>query len=175
MNRSFDRNRRTQLQPFYTFNSFAHPDQTHTAVVRNQKAVYIVKLKDGSYTYALFCNFYRDHTNAHEDADTLMKVYDIDSPSQITSIRYLDRHITDTDTITRFYNVLISSTAMGNDDFQATMFDNLTEAEAQKASKYLAENCNAVVLKTQDGLVVQNMYYYPTINYFYWAGTYFKL
>ena len=64
---------------------------------------------------------------------------------------------------------------MGNDDYQKAVFKGMSEDEQQALSIELADSMIEMKITTTEGVVINNLRYYPTINYVSWALNYYKL
>ena len=141
---------------------------------RAQRAVYIVE-ENGIYSFALFCNFIGFDSNTHTEASEMFVVYGIDEAEDIVSITIGRDKITDADRIRALFDNLYNSYAMGNDDYQSTIFKGMSENEQQALSNELADSMIEVQITTAEGIMINNLHYYPTINYVSWALNYYKL
>lgn len=116
------------------------------------KTISILRDND-EYFWVLFCNY---HTNSDESMpfEEILKVYNINGPDDIVSISELKtgwfehegKSVTDRETISRFYNALISLKAYSNDEFQSMTFsDESTHIQYADSMRYL-------ILKTKSGI-----------------------
>lgn len=141
---------------------------------RTQRAVYIVE-DGGVYSFALFCNFVGFDSNTHTEASEMFVVYGVDEVEDIASITIDGKEVTDIDKIKALFDNLNGSYAMGNDDYQKAVFKGMSEEEQQALSIDLADSMAEIKITTTEGVVINNLCYYPTINYVYWALNYYKL
>ena len=141
---------------------------------RAQRAVYIVE-DGGAYSFALFCNFIGFDSNTHTEASEMFVVYGVDEAEDIASITIGKDKITDADQIKVLFDNLNSSYAMGNDDYQNAVFKGMSEEKQQALSVELADSMIEIKIETAEGIAINNLCYYPTINYVSWALNYYKL
>jgi len=141
---------------------------------RAQRAVYIVENGE-AYSFALFCNFIGFDSNTHTEASEMFVVYGVDEAEDIASITIGKDEITDADKIKALFDNLNYSYAMGNDDYQNAVFKGMSEEEQQSLSIELADSMIEIRIETAEGVVINNLRYYPTINYVSWALNYYKL
>jgi hypothetical protein len=142
---------------------------------RAQQAVYIVK-EDGVYFFALFCNFISSDPNSFAEASEMFAVYGVDEATDIATITVGNDEITDPNKIKEVFENLNNSYAMGNDDFQNSVFKGMSsEEELQASCIELADSMVEVRIETKAGVVINYIEYYPTIGYVYWALNYYKL
>lgn len=141
---------------------------------RAQRAVYIVE-DGGAYSFALFCNFVSFDTNTHTEASEMFVVYGIDEARDNESITIDDEVTTDTEHINTIFDNLINASSMGNDDYQNAVFKGMSEEEQQALSNELADSVIEIKITTTEGIVINHIRYYPTINYVFWALNYYKL
>lgn len=138
-----------------------------------QRAVYVVE--DGGYSFALFCNFIISDTNSHKEASEMFAVYGIDEAEDIASIMIGGETLSNFAEIQAIFDNLYHSVSIGNDDYQNMIFKGMSEEEQQALSIELADSMIRIKIKTTDGIVINNLNYYPTINYVYWALNYYRL
>lgn len=171
-----DHNGEQTRQVFYQYAPYADIVTTTTEPEqeRAQRAVYIVE-DGGAYSFALFCNFVPFDSNTHTEASEMFVVYGVDEAEDIANITIGKDKITDADQIEALFDNLNSSYAMGNDDYQNAVFKGMSEEEQQALSIELADSMIEVQIVTTDGVVINNLCYYPTINYVSWALNYYKL
>ena len=141
---------------------------------RTQRAVYIVE-DGGAYSFALFCNFIGFDSNTHTEASEMFVVYGVDEAEDIASITIGNDKITDADQLKALFDNLNSSYAMGNDDYQNAVFKGMSEEKQQALSTELADSMIEIKIETTEGIAINNLCYYPTINYVSWALNYYKL
>lgn len=141
---------------------------------RPQRAVYVVKT-DGEYAFALFCNYISFDDNTHQEISELLAVYGIDEAADIACVEFDGKAMTDPAQIEVFFDVLNTSAAFGNADYQKLIFGGLSEAEQEELSTQLADSMISIRLTTQAGIVTTMMHYYPTIDYVYWSLNYYHL
>ena len=163
-------------QTFYQYVPYADivTITTELKQERTQRAVYIVE-DGGSYSFALFCNFIGFDSNTHAEASEMFAVYGIDEAEDIASITIGKDTITDADRIKTLFDHLNNSYAMGNDDYQNTVFKGMSEKEQQALCLELADTMVKIKIETTAGLVINNVQYQPTIQYVSWALNYYKL
>lgn len=140
---------------------------------RTQQAVYIVE-EDGAYSFALFCNYIGFDSNTHTEASEMFAVYGVDAAEDIAIIKIDEKEITDIDTLNKFFSGLCDSYSMGNDDYQDAIFKGMSEKEQQLLNIELADSMVQIQIITVDGVVINHIEYYPTINYIYWANNYYR-
>lgn len=141
---------------------------------RAQRAVYIVE-DGGAYSFALFCSFIGFDANDHTEASEMFVVYGVDEAEDIASITIGKDKITDADQIRALFDNLNSSCAMGNDDYQNAVFKGMSEEKQQALDAELADSRIEMNIETAEGIAINNLCYYPTIDYVYWALNYYKL
>ena len=141
---------------------------------RAQRAVYVVS-KNGEYSFALFCNFIKYDANTHEEIAEMLAIYGIDAAEDIAKVEIGSSILDTTSAIEMFFDILCNSESMGNDDYQKTVYAGMTEAEQQALSKSLADSMIKIRIITNKGMVINNMHYYPTVDYVYWGITYYKM
>lgn len=141
---------------------------------RAQRAVYIVE-EGGVYSFALFCNFLSFDSNTHTEASEMFVVYGVDGADDIASITVGNDEITDPDKIKTLFDNLYNSYAMGNDDYQNAVFKGMSEEEQQTLCIKLADSMVEIRIVTTEGVVINNIQFYPTIQYVSWALNYYKL
>lgn len=141
---------------------------------RAQRAVYVVE--DGrDYSFALFCNFISFDSNTHTEASEMFAVYGVDEIEDITSITIGGEEVSDVIRMREIFDNLYNSSSMGNIDYQNTIFKGMSEEDQQAFSIELADNMIEMKITTTEGVVINNLNYYPTINYVYWALNYYQL
>lgn len=141
---------------------------------RTQRAVYIME-DGGDYSFALFCNFIGFDANTHTEASEMFAVYGVDEAEDIAGITIGKENITDAERIKALFDKLNSSYAMGNDDYQNAVFKGLSEGQQQALSVALADSMVEIKIETAKGVAINNLCYYPAINYVSWALSYYKL
>lgn len=141
---------------------------------RAQRAVYVVEEGEG-YSFALFCNFIHLDSNTHEEASELFAVYGVDEAEDIAGIAIGGETASDSARIQEIFDNLYHSHSMGNDDYQDTFFKGMSEEDQQALSVDLADSMIKIKIITTNGVVINNLNYYPTINYVYWALNYYQL
>lgn len=163
-------------QVFYQYMPYANIVTVTTELEqeRAQRAVYIVEDGD-AYSFALFCNFVPFDSNTHTEASEMFVVYGVDEAEDIASIMVGGDKITDADRIKALFDNLYNSHAMGNDDYQNVIFKGMSEEEQQALSIELADSMIEMRITTIEGVVINNLHYYPAINYVSWALNYYKL
>lgn len=141
---------------------------------RAQRAVYVVEDKEG-YSFALFCNFIHLDSNTHEEASELFAVYGVDEAEDIAGIAIGGETVSDSARIQEIFDNLYYSGSMGNDDYQDIFFKGMSEEDQQALSAELADSMIEIKIITTNGVVINNLNYYPAINYAYWALNYYRL
>lgn len=141
---------------------------------RVQRAVYIVE-DGGAYSFALFCNFIGFDSNTHTEASEMFVVYGVDEVEDIASITIDGKEVTDRDKIKALFDNLYNSYAMGNNDYQNAVFKGMSEEEQQALSIELADSMIEIGIATTEGVAINHIGYFPTINYVSWALNYYKL
>ena len=170
-----DHNGEQTRQVFYQYVPYADIITVTTELeqARAQRAVYIVE--DGSaYSFALFCNFIPFDSNTHTEASEMFVVYGVDEAEDIAKITVGKDEITDTAKIKELFDNLYHSHAMGNDDYQNAIFKGMSAEEQQALSIKLADSAVEIRIVTVEGVAINNITYFPTINYAYWALNYYK-
>ena len=135
---------------------------------RAQRAVYVVEEGEG-YSFALFCNFIHLDSNTHEEASELFAVYGVDEAEDIAGIAIGGETVSDSAKIQEIFDNLYHSRSMGNDDYQDTFFKGMSEEDQQALSIELADSMMKLRIITTDGVAINNLRYYPTINCVCWA------
>ena len=163
-------------QTFYQYSPYAGVVTITTELKqeRAQRAVYIVE-EEGVYSFALFCNFISFDSNTHTEASEMFVVYGIDESADIANITIGNDKITDSGKIKELFDALYHSYAMGNDDFQNTVFKGMSEEEQQALSIELADSMVEIRIETTEGLVINNIRYQPTIQFVSWALNYYRI
>lgn len=144
------------------------------AYMPDQQAVYIAEL-EGKYTFAVFCNRIRENLLLYDTAQELFEIYGIHSAGDIECVEVGKKKLTSTDEIEKFYNVLCSAQAMGNDEWNTVVFGGLSEKENNDLCITLAETAQKISITSKRGMKANNIDYYPTINYIEWAINYYRL
>lgn len=139
-----------------------------------QRAVYVVE-DSGNYSFALFCNFIGPDSNTHREASEMFAVYGVDEAEDIASITIGGEEVSDFARIQEIFDNLYHSVAMGNDDYQHTIFKGMSEADQQALSMELEDSMVEMKITTTEGVVINRLSYYPAINYVYWALNYYQL
>lgn len=171
-----DHNGAQTRQVFYQYEPYAdivtvtaEPEQK-----RAQRAVYIVE-DGGAYTFALFCNFISFDSNTHTEASEMFVIYGVDEAEDIAKVTIGADNITDTNQIKALFENLCHSHSMGNDDYQNAIFKGMSEEEQRALSVELADSAIEISIATAEGVAINHITYYPTINYVSWALNYYKL
>lgn len=141
---------------------------------RAQRAVYVVE-DGGGYSFALFCNFIGLDSNTHTEAGELFAVYGVDEAEDLASITIGGEKVSDFVRIQAVFDNLTNSRPMGNDDYQTAIFAGMSEEDQQALSIELADSAVKMKITTTEGVVINNLHYYPTINYVSWALNYYQL
>lgn len=141
---------------------------------RSQRAVYIIS-DENKYSFALFCNYTHFDTNTHQEASEMFAVYGVDSADDISIVKIGNKEVSNHAEIEIFFENIYNALSMGNDDYQKEVYGNMSETEQQKLSNELADSVLEVKLITVDGLVINNMRYFPTTNHVCWGLNYYKL
>ena len=141
---------------------------------RHQRAVYVLE-EEGVYSYALFCNFLMLDDNTHTEASEMFAVYGIDEATDIAYIAIDGKKVEDPQKIAQIFGALWQSYAMGNEDYQKTIYGGKSEEEQQALSKELADSAVEINMVTTEGIAVRNVRYYPMIQYVSWRLNYYKL
>lgn len=141
---------------------------------RAQRAVYVVEAGEG-YSFALFCNFIHLDSNVHEEASELFAVYGVDEAEDIASITIGGETVSDSAKIQEIFDNLSHSRSMGNDDYQDTFFKGMSEEDQQALSIELADSMMELHITTTDGIAINHLCCYPTINCVFWALNYYQL
>lgn len=137
---------------------------------RSQRAVYIVS-ENGEYAFALFYCFIHFDTNTHQEPSEMFVVYGVDSAEDILVAEFDGEEVANPAEIENLFENIFNAAALGYDDFKETVLDTMTETEQSELMNSIVE----IKLITNDGLVIKNMSYFPTINYISWGSSYYKL
>ena len=144
---------------------------------RTCRSVYINE-DDGEYSYMLFCNYISFDSNTHTEFTELLSVYGIDEWQDIESIRIGRNTYTQNSDIKRIFKIFTSSYALGNDDYQNLIADCGMEYVTENETVSGAEEKKAleeIRIVSKEGVVINNITYYPRTDYIYWALSYFRL
>ena len=141
---------------------------------RHQRAVYVLE-EEGVYSYALFCNFLMLDDNTHTEASEMFAVYGIDEATDIAYMTIDGKRMDDPQKIAQIFGALWQSYAMGNEDYQKTIYGGKSEEAQQALSKELADSAVEINMVTTEGIAVRNIRYYPEIQYVSWRLNYYKL
>lgn len=141
---------------------------------RAQRAVYVVET-GGDYSFALFCNFIGPDSNTHTEASEMFAVYGVDEAEDIACITIGGKKVSDLAKIRKIFDDLYHSRAMGNDDYQDAVFGGMSEEEQQALSIELADSMINIKITTTEGVAINNLKYYPTIDCVSWALNYYQL
>ena len=141
---------------------------------RAQRAVYILENGEAC-TFAVFCNFIGFDSNTHTEASEMFAVYGVDEAGDIAGITIGNDTFTDAGRIRSLFDNLINSYAMGNDDYQNSVFSGMSEEKQQALSVELADSMIEITIETAAGIAINHLCYYPTINYVSWALNYYQL
>lgn len=125
------------------------------------RGVYVVR--DGeNYLAALFCNFRLDNSNASVKLSELYRVYGINGAEDISKIVRTKSHgktetivgsaVTAPETIAEFYKITTSLESCGNDDFQDTVFNHISEENQPAAHTAFADDAITVRIESKTGL-----------------------
>ncbi len=147
------------------------------------ECVYV--LRDGEEWYtALFCNFYQYDSNTNCSLSELYRVYGIDDADDIKSITKMSDDneneigapVAERQEITEFYNMTIALVSYGNDDFQAEVFDGISEEDQQDSQNAFADDRQDLRIETKDGLCFF-ITLYPNYDWIYCGSTmsYYKI
>lgn len=158
--------------PFYQYLPYAELEPMEDG--RTQRAVYVAA-EEGEYSFALFCNYLAFDSNTHQEAREMFAVYGVTEAADLRTVQLGGRVITDPGEIETLFEHICQAESMGNDDYQRGVFDGMTDAQQQQYSQELSDSAVEIRLVTADGLVINNLRYYPTIHYLYWALNYYKL
>lgn len=142
--------------------------------IRYQQAVYVVE-REGTYAYALFCNYLRFDGNSHEEIGEIFAVYGIDGAEDIHSVMFNGREITDRGEIERLFGIISAGQAMGNEDYQHLIYGGLSEEEQQNLTVTLADSAIELHMTTTAGLVTGKMSYMPSIGFLSMKLNYYLL
>ena len=137
---------------------------------RSQRAVYIAS-ENEEYAFALFCCFTHFDTNTYQEPSEMFVVYGVDSVEDIRIVEIEGKEVSDFAEIKSLFENIYNAAALGNDDYQKAVLDNMTEAEQAELMSSIVE----IKLITNDGLVINNMSYFPTTGYISWNLNYYKL
>ena len=85
-------------------------------------------------------------------------VYGVDSVEDIRIVEIEGKEVSDFAEIKSLFENIYNAAALGNDDYQKAVLDNMTEAEQAELMSSIVE----IKLITNDGLVINNMSYFPT-------------
>lgn len=123
------------------------------------------------YAFALFYCFIHFDTNTHQEPSEMFVVYGVDSVEDIRIAEIDGQEVANPAEIEDLFENIHNAAALGNDDFQETVLDTMTEVEQLELMNSGVE----IKFITNDGLVITNMSYFPTINYLSWGSSYYKL
>ena len=137
---------------------------------RSQRAVYIAA-ENEEYAFALFYCFIHFDTNTHQEPSEMFIVYGVDSVEDIRIVEIDGQEVANHAGIENLFKNIYNAAALGNDDFQETVLDTMTEVEQSELMNSSVE----IKFIINDGLVIKNMSYFPTINYISWGSSYYKL
>ena len=141
-------------------------------------AVYLVRNGD-RYAAAIFGNvIHYGDTNETTEFGELYRIYGIGSAEDIAGIVPVDWNrdeetgtpVTDREEIAEFYRLTAETPAVGNDDFQSSVFGGIDEAQQSEAHTKFADDTRVLRIETKDGL----RFYidvYPSYGWMYAGGT----
>lgn len=139
-----------------------------------QQAVYIAEC-EGKYAFAVFCNRIRKDLYPCDTAQELFAIYGIHGAEEIACIEIGDRKLTSGGEIEKFYSALCSAQAMGNDEWNAVVFNGMSEKESNRLCITLADTAQEISVTSTAGIRANGLTYYPTIQYVEWAINYYRL
>ena len=128
--------------------------------IEDQRAVYILREEDGTLQYLLFAGYVipGDNGNAHVEADQMFITYGITDVSGLRSVTWEDQTVTDADTLSAFYDALVSAPAYGELDYRELLDDGA--------------GAEVVWLEAENGLKWM-AYYSTTTGVFSWCYNYY--
>ena len=158
----------------YTDSAMLYKYNVHTK--NEQSAIYIVK-EGNDYKFALFCNYL---DNKVVSAQNLFEVYGIQNATDISSVTIKEPHkirrvLSAQEDIAHFYNTLVSSVLMDEEQYQLEVFQRKAESEQGTIAKKLADECIEITIETTDGLVINHLAYNPSVGFASWALCHYKL
>lgn len=158
----------------YTDSAMLYKYNIHTK--NEQSAIYIVK-EGNDYKFALFCNYL---DNKVVSAQNLFEVYGIQNATDISSVTIKEPHkirrvLSAQEDIAHFYNTLVSSVLMDEEQYQLEVFQRKSESEQGTIAKKLADECIEITIETTDGLVINHLAYNPSVGFASWALGHYKL
>lgn len=140
----------------------------------DQKVVYVLKAGE-KYSFALFCNYIYKTDSEHTEASEMFALYGVCSAEDIATITMGDKTIKDAGEIKVFFDSLYGSYAMGNEEYQKNIFQNMAEDKQQALAIELADSAIEIKIVTKAGVVINRIRHYPTINYVSWALNYYNV
>lgn len=147
----------------------------------NQMAVYIAS-RDGAgekgkktYSFALFCNYLRENTALYDTAQKMFGIIGVYGADDITRVEIGDSVLDSREDIGRFYDLLCTSDAMGEDGYQDNVFFKMSEKQQQALSIELADTAMEVCITTKHGFRACGLTYEPKIQYVGWACNHYRL
>ncbi len=146
------------------------------------RAVMVAKINFEDYTYAIFSGFIEDENNTVAEITSLLSVYGIDSAEDIQNIQAVYRDnkktkgslISDKETISQFYNIMMEAIPRNNEQFQLDVFGLKSEKEQQELCTKIADNSTTIKVVTTDNVVCY-IHYNSFTKYIYWFLGYYKL
>lgn len=136
----------------YTDSAMLYKYNVHTK--NEQSAIYIVK-EGNDYKFALFCNYL---DNKVVSAQNLFEVYGIQNATDISSVTIKEPHkirrvLSAQEDIAHFYNTLVSSVLMDEEQYQLEVFQRKSESEQGTIAKSWQMNALKLRLKQQTDLL----------------------
>lgn len=144
----------------------------NTTTNNEQFAVYIYKEEGKDFTFILFANYLDKQA---KESSKMLSVYGIGDASDIAEITVGKERITNRTTIEHFYQKLIQSEAMNEDEYQLTVFQRKSEVEQQEIATRLAEEALTIKIITKDGLAANWITYHPSISFIDWGTYHYRL
>ena len=147
----------------------------------NQMAVYIAS-RDGAgekgkktYSFALFCNYLRENTALYDTAQKMFGIIGVYGADDITRVEIGDSVLDSQEDIRRFYDLLCTSDAMGEDGYQDNVFFKMPEKAQQALAIELADTAMEMRITTAHGFRACGLTYEPKIQYVGWACNHYRL
>lgn len=144
------------------------------------RAVYVLLDGDNYMAVVFSRTFFPDDPNAYSDLADVYRFYNIEDARDIASIAQVDwnrktvtgAEITDTEAVSEFYALttdIVNFVSMDNDAFQAHVFGDVPEENAQEAYNTFADDLQILRIETTEGLRFF-VHLYPNYGYLYSSG-----
>ncbi len=155
----------------YVYEPYSHITTDDGRVCRS---VYINE-NEGIYSYLLFCNPILFDSNTHTEFTELLSFYGIDEWKDVESLRIGERTYTAPSDIKRLFGIFTESLSMGNDDFDSFIYEGTDSSAPMDMISEMADTSMGIRIISEEGVIINDMTFYPTINHIHWAGSYFRL